>query len=326
MLNPILPRGGSGGVSLTPEDFPEADVVTGVDLVLLAIENEFASASVNKLLQPVTERLDALEGGDSGEEEVDGVIQKNKVFSYTGRIIGDVGAIELTRTMESLGLSAAASFAFTLTGVTGGISVPVQPIDTVNTVFVNVRAALAAKSASTFMNIGLYAGSTLIEVLPANRTVSVVSSNLVAQALGIAGKNAKSYTKSEPLSVNGQLVSSGNGYSSVANDLPELFQKTAALERASGRVISVENSVIALQSTVSEQATIISNLQSNLADVTNRLSTAETTISEQATTIVNIVNRLDALEGKVIESGTPRYSSSTAFITQGLTSASPETE
>jgi uncharacterized coiled-coil protein SlyX len=323
MLTPILPRG-SGGVSLTPEDFPEADVVTGVDLVLLAIENEFASAPVNRLLQPVTDRLDALEGGSGGEEEVNGVIQKNKVFSYTGRIIGDVGAIELSRTMESLGLSAPANFAFSLTGATGGISVPVQPIDSVETVFANVRSALSAKGANSYMNIGIYAGSTLIEVLPANRTISFVSSNLVAQAFGIAGKTAKSYTKSEPLSVNGQLVSSGNGYSSVANDLPELFQKTAALERATGRVVSVENTVIALQSTVSEQETIISNLQSNLADVTARLTAAENIISTQASTISNIVDRLDSLEGKVIESGTPRYSSSTAFITQGLTSASPE--
>jgi len=325
MLTPILPRG-SGGGSLTPEDFPEADVVTGVDLVLLAIENEFASAPVNKLLQPVTDRLDALEGDGGGEEEVDGVIQKNKVFSYTGRIIGDVGAIELSRTMESLGLASPTNFAFSLTNVSGGISVPVQTIDTVETVFANVRSALASKGASTYMNIGLYAGSTLIEVLPANRTISFSSSNLVAQALGIAGKNAKSYTKSEPLSVNGQLVSSGNGYSSVANDLPELFQKTAALERASGRVVSVENTVLSLQSTVSEQSTTISSLQSNLSDVTARLTAAETTISDQAATIVNIISRLDVLEGQVIESGTPRYSSSSAFITQGLTSASPEIE
>src|SRR5690606_10963103 len=63
MLNPILPRSTSSdsGEPLTPADFPQADIVLENDLVLLAIENEFASAPVSKLLEPLVNRLDDLQ-------------------------------------------------------------------------------------------------------------------------------------------------------------------------------------------------------------------------------------------------------------------------
>ena len=62
MLNPILPRvTSSSGEPLTPNDFPEADVVVGEDKVLLAIEGEFASAPVNKLFAPIMNLIDDLQ-------------------------------------------------------------------------------------------------------------------------------------------------------------------------------------------------------------------------------------------------------------------------
>jgi len=62
MLNPILPRStSSGGEPLTSADFPEADVIVGEDKVLLVIEDEFASAPVNKLFAPIMNLIDGLQ-------------------------------------------------------------------------------------------------------------------------------------------------------------------------------------------------------------------------------------------------------------------------
>lgn len=324
MLNPILPSISNSGNSLTPADFPDVENISSEDRVLLSINNEFKSSTFAKFLEPLSSRLDELEGDDGGESEVSGVIQKNKLFSYTGRIIGSVGAIELTTEMSKLGINSLQTFAFSISGVSGGISVPVQPIDTVNDVFVNVRSALALKSASNAMTIGLFAGSVIIEALPSNRTVSFANTNPVSIVFGINGKSAKSYTKTEKLSINGQLVGSGNGYSSVANDLPEIFQKMDALERASSRVIIAENLAKDLQVMVSEQAVSISNLNTVSTKNSTAISEIKQDISEYDDVFENLIERIQILEGSILEAGTPRFSSSSALITQGLVSAAPE--